>query len=147
MGTNCSTAFIGPTYGTAKLLNIMHAKGLAQREVKNGVEAFSINPGFVLTESTKGFDPNKPGSKAACFGQQHPSPALPQQDCPFSPAQGAASIAYAASSPQVRPGAYYDRKFACEEGEVVNHGFANAMVPELYRRSLVWAGLNVNAVV
>jgi len=140
--TNCSTAFIGATYGTAKFLNIMHAQILAQREVGNGVEAFSINPGFVLTDATKGFDPTKPRSKLACMKQQHPSPSLPQQACPFSPAQGAAAIAYAATSPLARPGAYYDRAIACEEGQVVSHGFIDAMLPELYRRSLVWAGLH-----
>lgn len=145
--TNCSASFIGPTYGTAKFLNIMHAKGLAQREVKNGVEAFSINPGFVLTSATKGFNPHAPGSKAACMSQQHPTPSLPQQACPFSPAQGAAAIAYAATSPKARPGAYYDRKFACEVGDVVSHGFTEAMIPELYTRSLEWAGLSANGIV
>merc|ERR1712190_130040 len=65
--SNCTPPrFIQPpftTYGAAKFFNIMHAKALAQREVKHGVEAFSINPGFVATEATfpHGFDPSNPG--------------------------------------------------------------------------------------
>merc|ERR1712232_1282291 len=106
---------MGPTYGAGKFLNIMHARGLAQRELQNGVEAFSINPGLVLTAATKEFDPNSPVGKKVCKARSHPSPSLPPQACPFSPAQGAAVIAYAATSPKARPGTYYDRLFACEE--------------------------------
>jgi NAD(P)-dependent dehydrogenase (short-subunit alcohol dehydrogenase family) len=140
---NCTAPVFepGPTYGAAKFLNIMHAKALAQREVSNGVQAFSINPAFVLTSATRpGFNPDSPGTKLSCMAQAHP-PSLPLQQCPFNPAQGAAVIAYVATSSDVVPGAYYDRKIACEEGQVVRHGFSDAMIPELYTRSLAWAGL------
>merc|ERR1712217_101916 len=108
-----------------------------------GVEAFSINPGLVLTEATHGLDPNSPGTKFACLAQSYPR-SLPPQQCPFSPAQGDAVVAYAATSLDVVPGTYYDRKVACQEQEVVRQGFTDAMIPELYERSLVWAGLKVN---
>jgi len=134
-------SFVGPTYGAAKFLQIQHAKELSVREAPNGVKAYSINPGFVLTNATKGFDPSRPGSKLACAAQAHP-PGLPAQACPFSAAQGAAVIAFCVTSPHAVSGRYYDRKFACEEGEVVTHGWTDAMTPELYRRSLAWAGIS-----
>jgi len=80
------------------------------------------------------------------MAQSHP-PSLPPQQCPFDAAQGAAVIAYAATSSDVHPGTYYDRAFACEEGKVISHGFTDAMIPEFYERSLVWAGLKTDVVV
>jgi len=136
--------FIGPTYGVAKFLQIQHAKGLALREADTGVEAFSVDPGYTLTNSTRphmldddGFDPHSSG---ACQHQAHP-PGLPAQACPFSAGQGAAVIAFCTISSHAQPGVYYDRDIACEEGAVVSQGFTEEMIPELYERSLLWAGL------
>merc|ERR1712194_308423 len=141
--------FIGPTYGLAKFFQIQHAKGLAQRETNTGVDAFSVNPGYCLTPATHphvtGGSPHLTGGDS-CKSQIHPRADLPQQACPFSAAQGAAVIAFAATVSNLQGGTYYDRKFACEEGEVVEHRFTEAMVPELYERSLGWAGLNTSSV-
>jgi len=135
---NASVFTPGPTYGAAKFLMIMHAKALAKREGEDGVQAFSINPGFVLTEAMHGFDPNNPRTKLSCMAQSHP-PGLPPQQCPFNPAEGAAAIAYALTSTDAVSGEYYDRLMACEKKEIVRHGFTDAMILELYNKSLAWA--------
>ncbi|CAE7760064.1 WWOX [Symbiodinium pilosum] len=126
-------------YGVAKFLQIQHAAALANREAENGVEACSLTPGFVLTSLTEKVDIHSPFVKAVCQQQVHPTPELPANSCPFSADQGAAVIAYCATG-SIRSGAYYSRSFACEEHAVTMEGFTESMQPELYTKSLAWAG-------
>lgn len=133
------------SYGIAKFLNVQHAAALAQREKDNGVEAFSLTPGFALTSMTKGFDPTSPKAKVFCEQQVHPDPSLPANPCPFSAEQGAAVIAFCATG-EARSGAYYSRTFACEERSPVQQGFTPEMQLELYSRSLAWVGMQAQSI-
>lgn len=126
------------TYGIPKFLNIQHAAALARRE--QGIEAFSLTPGFALTGMTSA-DPTSPQVRAFCEGQIHPDPSLPPNPCPFSAAQGAAVIAFCASGQAAHSGGYYSRTWACEERPVEMHSFSEAMQLELYERSRAWLGL------
>mmetsp|Transcript_43771 Transcript_43771/g.81695 ORF Transcript_43771/g.81695 Transcript_43771/m.81695 type:complete len:357 (-) Transcript_43771:93-1163(-) len=124
-------------YGVAKFLQIQHAAELAQREGNHGVEACSLTPGFVLTSLTEKIDFDSPWVKAVCEQQVQPDPKLPRNSCPFSAEQGAAVIAHCATG-DIRNGAYYSRDWACEERQVVTHGFTQATRAELYEKSLTW---------
>jgi len=129
------------SYGIAKFLQTQHAAELALRESHNGVQAFSLTPGFALTSMTSHFDPNDPTVKNICKQQVHPRPELPANPCPFTAEQGAAVIAYCAVG-NATNGAYFSRTLACGESPIVTHGMTQTTRHELYERSLHWAGLD-----
>merc|ERR1712187_1068376 len=92
---------------------------------------------------TSGVDPKSYSNSTFCEGQMHPDPSLPAQPCPFSAAQGAAVIAYVATS-DAQSGKYYSRGFACEERPEVQHGMTEEVRREFYKRSQWW--VNTTAV-
>mmetsp|Transcript_50127 Transcript_50127/g.119314 ORF Transcript_50127/g.119314 Transcript_50127/m.119314 type:complete len:377 (-) Transcript_50127:42-1172(-) len=127
------------SYGIAKFANIQHAAALAQREAKAGIKAFSLTPGFAMTGMTGHIDPSDPTIRAFCKQQVKPDPSIPSNPCPFSAAQGAASIAQAVVG-NSQSGAYLSRTWACMERPVVMQGFTEVMQEEFYERSLRLVG-------
>mmetsp|Transcript_16880 Transcript_16880/g.39261 ORF Transcript_16880/g.39261 Transcript_16880/m.39261 type:complete len:366 (+) Transcript_16880:49-1146(+) len=132
------------SYGIAKFANVQHAVALAKREAANGVEAFSLTPGFASTSMTGHMKPDDPRVKAFCQGQIHPDPSLPVNPCPFTAAEGAAVIAHASvgSTPS---GSYLSRTWACGERPIVPQGFTAEMVDEFYDLSLKLVGVSERA--
>merc|ERR1739844_507495 len=63
--------------------------------------------------------------------------------CPFTPDEGAAITTFCALR-ATQTGSYLSRINKCETDSVVSHGFHITMGPELYRRSLQWAGVGLS---
>jgi len=114
--------------GIANLLKVQHAAELSRRELGNGIEAFAVDPGLVRTPMTRYIN-----FTSACKGCSAP--------CPFTPGQGASVIAVCMLQ-NLDPGGYYKRDRGCRKGVLVENGFKKFMVPELYSRSLTWAGIS-----
>ena len=87
-------------YGTTKLCNILFTRELARRIAGTGVTANCLHPGFVATR----FGDN-------CGGAMRAGIAVAKRLFALSPEEGAKTMVYLASSPQVagRSGGYYDR--------------------------------------
>ena len=87
-------------YGTTKLCNILFTRELAQRIAGSGVTANCLHPGFVATR----FGDNAGGAMRTGL-------AIAKRLFALSPEEGAKTMVYLASSPEVsgRSGGYYDR--------------------------------------
>jgi NAD(P)-dependent dehydrogenase (short-subunit alcohol dehydrogenase family) len=87
-------------YGMTKLCNILFTRELARRTLGSGVTANCLHPGFVATRF---------GNDAR--GALRPALAIAKRLFALSPEEGAKTMVYLASSPQVtgRSGGYYER--------------------------------------
>jgi NAD(P)-dependent dehydrogenase (short-subunit alcohol dehydrogenase family) len=87
-------------YGTTKLCNILFTRELARRIAGTGVTANCLHPGFVATR----FGDNSGGALRAGI-------AVAKRLFALSPEEGAKTLVYLASSPQVAglSGGYYER--------------------------------------
>ena len=87
-------------YGTTKLCNILFTRELARRIAGSGVTANCLHPGFVATR----FGDNAGGAMRTGL-------AIAKRLFALSPEEGAKTMVYLASSPEVsgRSGGYYDR--------------------------------------
>lgn len=119
-------------YGFSKWAMIQHAAELAKREADNGIMAFAIMPGYVLTPQVQRSPKNYTKICEEIMITQHL--------CPYTSEQGAAVIAYCAFHANIS-GALFDRVSTCGEVPGDSHGFKASMRPEFYRRSLEWVGL------
>lgn len=131
-------------YGFSKLLMIEHAAQLAENEKQHGIKAFSLCPGFVATNMTN----HGMSQIAMCvfmWGMHLFGKSVKQSTCPYTAQQGAAVIAFTALDDDARSGGFFTRYSGCQEAIVEPHGFAVAMRPELYERSLQLVGLNKKA--
>eukprot|EP00930_Biecheleria_cincta_P078077 TRINITY_DN65453_c0_g1_i1.p1 TRINITY_DN65453_c0_g1~~TRINITY_DN65453_c0_g1_i1.p1 ORF type:complete len:345 (-),score=45.20 TRINITY_DN65453_c0_g1_i1:274-1308(-) len=115
----------------AIFLKIQHAAELARREKLSGIEAFSFEPGLAITPFTEHMDLTQ-----VCAHMQAPR----QEPCPYT-ADQAVSVAVFCALHNARSGGYFSRSLGCKEGDVGMNGFTEDMQPELYRRSMEWAGL------
>merc|ERR1712190_11010 len=124
-------------YGMTKLLQILHAQELAERELNVGPEAFSVAPGVVLSDMGQ-------EALAVCKEQWlNPSDLFKQKPCPYEPQVGAAVIAYAALHSQSN-GKLLARYRDCDERSVYQAGFDSGDLRLLYERSAAWAGISLN---
>ena len=87
-------------YGTTKLCNILFTRELARRIAGTGVTANCLHPGFVATR----FGDNSGGALRAGI-------TIAKRLFALSPEEGAKTMVYLASSPQVagQSGGYYHR--------------------------------------
>jgi NAD(P)-dependent dehydrogenase (short-subunit alcohol dehydrogenase family) len=87
-------------YGTTKLCNILFTRELARRTAGMGITANCLHPGFVATRF---------GDDAG--GVMRTGLAIAKRLFALSPEEGAKTMVYLASSPEVadRSGGYYDR--------------------------------------
>jgi NAD(P)-dependent dehydrogenase (short-subunit alcohol dehydrogenase family) len=87
-------------YGTTKLCNILFTRELARRLAGSGITANCLHPGFVATR----FGDHAGGSLRTGI-------AIAKRLFALSPEEGAKTMVYLASSPEVagRSGGYYDR--------------------------------------
>lgn len=87
-------------YGTTKLCNVLFTRELARRIAGTGPTANCLHPGFVATR----FGDNAGGALRTGL-------AVAKRLFALSPAEGAKTMVYLASSPEVagRSGGYYDR--------------------------------------
>ena len=87
-------------YGTTKLCNILFTRELARRIAGTGLTANCLHPGFVATR----FGDNSGGAMGAGI-------AVAKRLFGLSPEEGANTLVYLASSPQVagQSGGYYER--------------------------------------
>jgi NAD(P)-dependent dehydrogenase (short-subunit alcohol dehydrogenase family) len=87
-------------YGTTKLCNILFTRELARRIAGTGVTANCLHPGFVATR----FGDNAGGAMRTGL-------AIAKRLFALSPEEGAETMVYLASSPEVagRSGGYYER--------------------------------------
>jgi len=138
------TKYNASTYGISKFAQIQHAAELAGRESTNGVKAFSVGPGYVVTGMTNVSGVNFTKS---CQYLQGPPYNIPEDPCPYTAQQGAAVMVGCALR-AMHSGGWYTRYTDCSDDRPVEeHGFTLAMRPELYRRSRQWVGLEGDAAV
>lgn len=137
------TTINASTYGVSKFAQVQHAAELAVRESRNGVKAFSVGPGLVVTAMTNvsGHPPYSEWCK-----NMEDSLGIHQEVCPYTAQEGAA-VNTACALLAAKPGSWYTRYTDCSHDQpVVEQGFTEAMLPEFYRRSQQWVGLNVSSV-
>lgn len=122
-------------YGMTKLLQILHAQELAQRELNTGPEAFSVAPGVVISDMGD-------EALAVCKEQWlNPESLFKQKPCPYEPQVGAAVIAYAALH-SASNGKLLARYRDCDERSAYLAGFNTSELPLLYAQSSLWVGLS-----
>jgi retinol dehydrogenase 12 len=116
-------------YGTTKLCNILFTRELARRIAGTGVTATCLHPGFVATRF---------GDNAG--GMMRIGLAIAKRLFALSPEEGAKTMVYLASSPQVagRSGGYYDR---CAPAEPSREAQSDAHARRLWELSSRIAGI------
>jgi retinol dehydrogenase 12 len=116
-------------YGTTKLCNILFTRELARRLAGTGVTANCLHPGFVATRF---------GDNAG--GMMRTGLAIAKRLFALSPEEGAKTMVYLASSPQVagRSGGYYDR---CAPAEPSREAQSDADARRLWELSSRIAGI------
>ncbi len=116
-------------YGTTKLCNILFTRELARRIAGSGVTANCLHPGFVATR----FGDNAGGALRAGI-------AVAKRLFALSPAEGAKTMVYLASSAEVagRSGGYYDR---CAPAEPSRAALSDADAARLWQLSATVSGI------
>jgi NAD(P)-dependent dehydrogenase (short-subunit alcohol dehydrogenase family) len=116
-------------YGTSKLCNILFTRELARRLAGTGVTANCLHPGFVATR----FGDNTGPILRAIVG-------LMKRAIAISPEEGAKTIVYLASSPEVanESGGYY---FECKRTQPNAAARDDAKASELWKLSAKLAGV------
>jgi NAD(P)-dependent dehydrogenase (short-subunit alcohol dehydrogenase family) len=116
-------------YGTTKLCNILFTRELARRIAGSGVTANCLHPGFVATR----FGDNAGGALRAGI-------AVAKRLFALTPAEGAKTMVYLASSPEVagRSGGYYDR---CAPAEPSRAALSDADATRLWELSAAVSGI------
>ena len=108
-------------YSVSKLANVLHAQELARRLEGSGVNAYALHPGTIASD----------------IWRRVPWPVRPLITRRMaSPAQGARTSLYCATSPEVagESGGYYDDCRCREPAAAATAGLA----AELWRRSVEW---------
>ncbi len=116
-------------YGATKLCNILFTRELARRIAGSGITANCLHPGFVATR----FGDNAGGAMRTGL-------AIAKRLFALSPAEGATTMVYLASSPEVsgRSGGYYDR---CAPVEPSRAAQSDADAKRLWELSVRIAGV------
>jgi NAD(P)-dependent dehydrogenase (short-subunit alcohol dehydrogenase family) len=116
-------------YGTTKLCNILFTRELARRLAGTGITANCLHPGFVATR----FGDNAGGALRAGI-------AIAKRLFALSPEEGAKTMIYLASSPEVagRSGGYYDR---CAPAEPSRAARSDSDARRLWELSAKIAGI------
>ncbi len=116
-------------YGVTKLCNILFTRELARRIAATGVTANCLHPGFVATRF---------GDSAR--GALRTGITLAKRLFALSPAEGAKTMVYLASSPQVTgcSGGYYER---CAPAEPARAAQSNADATRLWQLSAAITGI------
>jgi NAD(P)-dependent dehydrogenase (short-subunit alcohol dehydrogenase family) len=116
-------------YGTTKLCNILFTRELARRLAGTGITANCLHPGFVATR----FGDNAGGVLRTGI-------AIAKQLFALSPEEGAKTMVYLASAPEVagRSGGYYDR---CAPAEPSREARSDADAGRLWELSARIAGV------
>jgi len=116
-------------YGTTKLCNILFTRELARRLAGSGITANCLHPGFVATR----FGDNAGGALRSGL-------AIAKRLFALSPEEGAKTMVYLASSPQVadRSGGYYDR---CAPAEPSAAALSDADARRLWDLSVKIGGI------
>ncbi len=116
-------------YGVTKLCNILFTRELARRLAGTGVTANCLHPGFVATR----FGDNARGPLRTGI-------TIAKRLFALSPAEGANTMVYLASSPQVtgRSGGYYER---CAPAEPTRAAQSDADATRLWQLSVALTGI------
>jgi NAD(P)-dependent dehydrogenase (short-subunit alcohol dehydrogenase family) len=116
-------------YGVTKLCNILFTRELARRIAATGVSANCLHPGFVATR----FGDNARGVLRTGIR-------VAKRLFAISPAEGAQTMVYLASSPQVagRSGGYYER---CAPAEPTRAAQSDADATRLWQLSAAVTGI------
>lgn len=114
-----------PEYAVSKLCNVLFTRGLARGRAGPGVHSYAVHPGVVASD----------------IWRKVPwplRPLLPRRM--LTPAQGALTSLYCATSPEVadHDGRYYDREREKEPSALSGDA---ALARELWERSAAWCGL------
>src|SRR3954463_16511105 len=116
----CRRGYVGfPVYSKSKLCNILFNRELARRIAGSGVTANALHPGFVATR----FGNNSGGLVRTVLKVVKPLGAI-------SPAEGAKTIIYLASSPKVAKTSgeyFYECKITMPTAEARNDGDARRL--------------------
>ena len=115
-------------YGDTKLMNMLFTRELARRLEGTGVTANCLHPGFVATR----FGDNNSGLMSSIFGFA--------KNFALSPEQGAQTIVYLASSPEVEglSGKYF---YKCREAAPADVAQNDADATRLWEVSAKIAGV------
>ena len=116
-------------YGTTKLCNILFTRELARRIAGSGVTANCLHPGFVATR----FGDNTGGALRTGL-------AIAKRLFALSPEEGAKTMVYLASSPEVAGGSggYYDR---CAPAQPSHEAQSEADAKRLWELSATLGGI------
>ncbi|MEO3817555.1 SDR family NAD(P)-dependent oxidoreductase [Plantactinospora sp. B24E8] len=121
-------------YGQSKLANILFARHLDRLGEPYGVRAFSVNPGWILTPLQRHLTADEMVAAGWIDADGNPLPGLFK-----SPGQGAATIAWAATAPQLdRQGGGY-----CADCRVVDAGDDDIDAARLWRLSVELTGIDL----
>ena len=118
-----------PAYCQSKLANLLFTYELARRLASTGMTANAVHPGFVAT----GFGHNNRGLVALCIWLA--------QFTALSPEQGAATLIYLATSPEVAgvTGRYFVKKCSVESSTA---SYDRAAAQRLWQLSVELTGLS-----
>jgi dehydrogenase/reductase SDR family protein 13 len=113
-----------PEYAVSKLANVLHAQELARRLLQDGITTYSLHPGAIASD----------------IWRQVPWPVRPLLTRRMqSPAEGARTSLYCATSPEVagESGLYYEDCRRKEASAVTTPQLA----AELWERSIAWVDM------